>query len=115
MAQNVPIMLNENNAEDIQVSVTTNIPSVGTTLDLTGLTVEAYLKTAATTADTDSSTWKGSTASGEITVTNAPGGDLTVSVPGAAVSLTKAWWRVDVLSSGKRKTAAYGTVTVIAM
>lgn len=115
MAQNVPITLNEDNAEDIQVSISTNVPSDGTALDLTGLTVESYLKTAATSADTDSSTWKGSTATGEITVTNAPNGELTVSIPGAAVATAKGWWRVDILASGKRKTAVYGTVTVIAM
>lgn len=112
MANNVSLTLNENNDEDILVSVTTNQPAVGTKLDLTGVTVEAYLKKSASTSDTDPTTWKGTSAS-EITITDAVNGALTVSIPAASITTAMHWWRVDVIDSdSKRKTAVFGTVTV---
>lgn len=104
--------LNEANDETIKVTITTNVPSAGTPLDLTGKVVEAFLKTGAATADGDATTWKGSTATAEITVTDAAGGKASISVPAAAVTTAKKWWRCDVLTGGLRKTAAYGDVSV---
>lgn len=106
------ITLNENNDEDVSVSITTNIPAQGTTLNITGMTVEAYLKLSAATADTDASTWKGSTATSGVVMTDAFNGLVTVSIPASSVLLSMKWWRVDVISGGKRKTAVYGTVSV---
>lgn len=113
MASNQPISLNENNDEAIKVVITTNVPSVGTPLDLTTMTLEAYLKPNASTADTDPAVWKGTSGGGQITVTDAPNGKATISVPASAVVLTQAWWRCDVLSGGLRKTAVYGTLSVV--
>lgn len=105
--------LNESNDENLLASLTTNQPSAGTALNLTGLTVEAYLKPARTTADGDAAVWKGSTATSGVTVTNAAGGLIEVAIPAAAVTTAKGWLRIDVVTGGGlRKTAAYGAVTV---
>lgn len=113
MASQISLTLNENNDENINVVVTTNNPSPGTPLNLTGLTVEGYLKVSPATADADASTWKGSTATAEVTVTDAVNGKASIAVPASAIATTKSWWRCDVISGGKRKTAAYGSVTVV--
>lgn len=113
MATKQDISLNENNDENIKVTATTNVPTDGTTLDLTGKTVEAFLKPSKSTSDGDSSVWKGSTATTGVTVTDAVNGKLTVSIPAANITTTQGWWRVDVLSGGLRKTAIYGVVTVV--
>lgn len=104
--------LNENNDENITSTITTNQPTAGTVLNLTGLTVEAFLKPSAATADADGSVWKGSTATGEVTITSAAGGQIEIAIPAAAMTTTKGWLRIDVINTGKRKTAAYGAVTV---
>lgn len=113
MATSQAISLNENNDENVKVTITTNVPTDGTALDLTGKTVEAYLKPSKATADSDPAVWKGSTATSGVTVTDAANGKATVSIPAASITTTQAWWRVDVLSGGLRKTAIYGTVTVV--
>lgn len=113
MATNQAISLNENNDENVNVIATTNVPTAGTALDLTGKTVEAYLKPSKATADGDGAVWKGSTATTGVTVTDAPNGHLTVNIPAASVTTTQTWWRVDVLSGGLRKTVIYGAVTVV--
>lgn len=113
MANQVGITLNENNDENIKCTITTNDPTDGTTLNLTGFTVEAYLKTAAATADGDGTTWMGSTATTGVVFTVAASGTIEVQIPASAVTVAKTWWRVDVINaSSKRKTAVYGTVTV---
>ncbi|MEU0797173.1 hypothetical protein ABZ342_44525 [Amycolatopsis sp. NPDC005961] len=114
MAQKVDITLNENNDENVNCALTTNNPTAGTTLDLTGMTLEAFLKPSKSSLDTDGAVWKGtSSPAAGVTVTNAVGGLVTVSFPASAIDTTKTWWRIDVISSGgKRKTALYGTVTV---
>jgi hypothetical protein len=111
VAVKVDLTLNESNDEDIEVTLTTNKPAPGTALDLTGKTLEAYLKPSAATADADGSVWKGTSAA-EITITDAVGGKATIAAPGSAVQTTKKWWRIDVLNAGKRKTALYGDVAV---
>ncbi len=112
MASSVALALNENNDEEVNLVITTNVPTPGTALNVTGLVVEAFLKVSAATSDVDGSTWKGSTATGEVTVTDGPGGAVAIAIPAAAISTGKAWWRCDVISAGKRKTAIYGAVTV---
>lgn len=106
--------LNEANDERVLVTLTTNQPTAGTVLDLTGKTVEAYLKTAAATSDADPTTWKGSSADATpaVTITDAAGGKCEVKIPAAALTTAKTWLRVDVLTSGERKTGPFGAVTV---
>lgn len=115
MAIQVPLTLNENNDEEILATLTTNQPSAGTVLDLTGKTVEAYLKVSAATADSDASTWKGLSTGGSpaITITNAAAGQLTVLVPATSITTAMKWWRLDVLSGSLRKTSLYGVITVV--
>lgn len=119
MAQVVPITLNEDNDEEIAALLTTNRNADGSTanppiaLDLTGMSLEAYLKVKATTSDTDPSTWKGTSTAGDVVVTDAVAGQVTVNIPASAITAQMGWWRIDVLSAaGKRKTAIGGTVTV---
>jgi len=113
MATNQAISLNEKNDENVKVTITTNVPTDGTILDITGKTIEAFLKPSKATDDADGAVWKGSTATTGVTITDAPNGKCTVSIPAASVLTTMGWWRVDVLSGGLRKTAIYGTVTVV--
>jgi hypothetical protein len=112
MANKVDITLNEANDEAIKVVITTNVPVAGTTLDITGMSLEAFLKPTANSADTDPAAWKGTTGGGQITVTDAPNGKATISVPASAVTLTQGWWRCDTVNGGLRKTAVYGALTV---
>ena len=112
MATSQPITLNNNNDEDIDATITTNVPVPGTTLNITGFTIEAYFKTTAATSDTDPSTWKGSTATSGVTITDGPNGKISIAIPAASVVTSVGWYRVDVISAGKRKTAVYGTVAV---
>ena len=107
--------LNENNDENVRVTLTTNQPTAGTALDITGMTVEAYFKPSASTADSDGTVWMGSTAGGSpaITVLNAAQGQVEIAIPAAAVTTNKTWFRVDVISSGRRKTGPYGAVSVV--
>lgn len=113
MANKQDITLNENNDEVIRVVITTNVPTAGTTLDITGMSLEAYLKPTASTSDSDGAVWKGTSGGGQITITDAPNGKATISVPASAVVLTQGWWRCDVLSGGLRKTAVYGALSVV--
>lgn len=112
MAVSQPISLNENNDENVNVVATTNVPTAGTILNLTGLTFEAFLKPTKGSGDADAGVWKGTLGSG-VTVTDAANGKLTVSIPAASITITQGWWRVDALSGSLRKTIVYGIVTVV--
>lgn len=110
MAQKRDITLNEKNTEKINFSLVTNTPAADTDLDLTGKTLEAFLKPGASAADGDG--WTGTSGAGDVVVTNAASGDGYVKIPGASVTTTQTWWRLDVLNGTERKTALYGVVTV---
>lgn len=112
MANQMDLTLNENNDENVKVTITTNDPTDGTAVDLTGKTVEAFVKPSKSTADADGSVWKGSTATSGVTVTDAAAGKATISIPASALTTTQTWWRCDVVSGGLRKTAVYGVLTV---
>lgn len=112
MAEKRDLSLNENNDEEVLATITTNQPTDGTVLDLTGKTLEAFLKASAATADNDGSVWKGTTTGGEVVVTDAVNGKVTVKIPAASVTTSMKWWRLDVLNGSLRKTALYGVVTV---
>jgi hypothetical protein len=81
--------------------------------ELTGLSLEAFVKPTRATADSDGAVWKGTTTGGQITITDAAAGKATISIPGSALTTTQTWWRCDVLSGGLRKTAVYGVLTVV--
>lgn len=113
MATQQAITLNENNDENVKVTATTNVPTDGTALNLTGMTVEAFLKPSKASADNDAAGWTGSTATSGVTVTDAANGKFTISIPAAKVTTTQTWWRADAVSGGLRKTIIYGVVTVV--
>lgn len=113
MANSLTWTLNENNDEKVNFALTTNVPTAGTVLNLTGCVVEVYLKAGKGASDTDPAAWKGSTATTGVTVTDATNGLCYAQIPAAKVTTTQTWLRVDVLDAGGlRKTACYGPVTV---
>lgn len=107
MASQVDLTLYEANDEKLNFTITSNIPG----FSLVGKTVEVFVKPSASTADGDGAVWMGSTATGEVTVVDAD--EVYAEVPSAAVTLTKGWYRADVISSGLRKTAVYGELTIV--
>lgn len=109
MGVRTDLTLVEGNTETVEETVTDD--DTGQPFNLTGKTVEFYIKANATVPDTDPSVVKLSTATGEVTVTDAAGGVATVAVPAQAAGT--AWHRLDVVSGGSRKTAVYGPLYVI--
>lgn len=109
MASRQDLTLNEANDEMLRVAVSSNVSG----FTLVGKSLEAYVKATAGTADNDAGTWKGSTTTGEVVIVDA--GNCTVAIPGSALTTTKGWWRLDVIDTGKRKTAAFGTLTIVDM
>jgi hypothetical protein len=103
----VPLTLYENNDEKLNLTITSNV--VG--FSLVGKDMEAYVKASAATPDNDAGVWTGTSDDGDIVIEDAD--SAYVMIPAAAVTTTKAFYRVDVLSSGLRKTAVYGTLTVV--
>lgn len=113
MSNRHDLILREANDETVHVTITKNVPVAGTVFDLTGSTLEAYLKPSASTADGDASVWQGTSGGGQIVVTSAAAGQATIHIPAAATTTTKTWWRLDVITAGKRKTAAFGSCGVV--
>lgn len=103
------VTLYENNDEKLNFVVTSNVPG----FTLVGTTIEVFLKVSAATADNDAGVWKGSTVGGTVVIDDGDSG--YAMIPAASVTTTKGWYRVDVISGGLRKTAAYGGVTVVDM
>lgn len=113
MATRTDLTLYEANDEILVVGVITNQPNEGTALDLFGASVEAFLKVSAKADDSDNGVWKGTTDTGEVLIRDAAGGILEITIPGSVVTTTKGWWRCDVVLENLRKTAVYGSVTVV--
>lgn len=109
MPQRTDLTLIEGNTETVRETVTDD--DTGTAFDLTGRTVEFYVKANATVSDTDPSVVKLSTATGEITITDAINGVCEVTVPAQQPG---SWWRrLDVVDGTDRKTAIYGPLYVV--
>lgn len=106
------IVLAEFNDETIAASITQG----GNPKDITGFTLEAYLKPARGTADTAPGVVKLSTATGEITITNASQGQANIVIAAAdllSTNDTYTFWRLDCIDTGsKRNTAIFGVVTI---
>ena len=103
------LKLIEGNPETVRETVTDD--DTGSPYDLTGATINFYIKPSADTADTDPSVTKLSTSTSEITVTDAAGGVCTVAVPPQAAGTL--WRRLDVVTAGQAKTAVYGPLYVL--
>lgn len=108
MATKADLTLIEGNPETIRETITDD--DTGLPRNLTGLTIEFYVKPDATVPDTDPSVVKLSTATGEVTITDAANGVCQVAVPAQAAGTF--WRRLDVIASGQRKTAIYGPMYV---
>jgi hypothetical protein len=112
--QEVDITLAEFNDETLALAIT----SSGSPLNLTGLTLEMYLKTASGVADTDPSTLKLSTVTGEIVITNPTGGLATAAIASSHLQpggTAYGWYRLDTINAGKRNTAIFGKVGITSL
>lgn len=108
MPSRVNLVLYQVNTEEFTVAVTLD----GSAYDLTGATVEVYIKPTAATSDTDLSVSK-LTIGGGITVLDVPGGRVRVTVPsGVLTDPGLHWYRVDVVAALARRTAVLGTLYV---
>lgn len=102
MAELRTLTLTEGNDE--AVSITARVD--GEVYDLTGKTLEMYIKTDANQDDDDADLL--SSGGGEIVATDADGGVAEVSIPGEMLTTDKTFWRYDVVDSGARHTILYG-------
>jgi hypothetical protein len=75
-------------------------------LDLTGAVVEFIYKTTNAQSDDDAITIIGE-------IDDAINGIVTIEVGNELVTLTRKFFRIDVLSGTERKTAVYGPITVV--
>lgn len=108
MPSDVPLTLYEANDEKLNFTITSNI--VG--FNLSGVDeVEVYVKASAATPDNDAGVWKGSVTLGDVVIEDDDSG--YVIVPNTAVTTTKTWYRIDIISAGLRKTAVFGVLTVV--
>lgn len=108
--------LHEGNDEQLLVTLTTNQPTLGTALDLTGRTIEAVLKPTAGVDDDDAQVWTGSSAGADpaVTVIDADEGRVQVAIPASVITPRMRFLRVDVIDAdGLRKTGPYGPVPVV--
>lgn len=106
------LSLAEFNDETIDLTITAN----GVAMNLTGYTVNVYLKTKAGVSDTDPSTLKLSSAGTNpaVVITSATTGAVQVSIPNADLASTgSTFWRCEVVdSTGKQNTVFYGAVAI---
>jgi hypothetical protein len=103
------LKLIEGNPETVRETITDD--DTGAALNLTGKVINFYVKPSADTVDTDPAVTKLSTATGEITMTDAANGICTVAVPPQAAGTL--WRRLDVVTGGQPKTAVYGPLYVL--
>lgn len=110
---NLNLTLRERNDETIFVTITQQ-PG-GTPYDLTGHNMECWIKGAANYPDEADDSRSMSTVTGEITIVDPLAGQARIEVPASDLPAPgKQFIRIDVLSAdNKRKTAAYGSVTII--
>lgn len=108
MPAKTDLTLIEGNVETVRHTITQD--DTGTPLNLTGLTIEFYLKPDASVPDSDPSVTK-LTNPADITITDAVNGVCEVVVPAQAAGIR--WRRLDVIQGGSRRTAAYGPLIVV--
>jgi hypothetical protein len=106
------LVLLQRNDETVRLNITQD--DTGDPQDLTGVTVEVFIKPNAETADDDDAVTVLSTATSAIVI-DPPGSDgiAILTVP-AEVTATagESWWRADCVVAGDRKTAMYGPFIV---
>jgi hypothetical protein len=109
VAERRDLKLIEGNPETVRETITDD--DTGLPLNLTGKTLNFYIKPSADVADTDPAVTKLSTTGGQITITDAVNGICTVAVPPQAAGTL--WRRLDVVTAGQPKTAVWGPLYVL--
>lgn len=95
----------ENNDTPVHFTLTRD----GVAVDLSSATVEFHHKASRDDADGTPYT----VASGEVEITDAAGGEVTVTLDAADFSTPfPRWYHLDVVEGGDRLTYAYGTIKV---
>lgn len=98
---------------DMTYTGTATDADAGTPLDLTGVTLQMYIKPAADTDDDDPAVTVLSTETGDITITDPAAGAYSIAVPDTALTAAGVrWYRVDAITGGARKTIVYGPLKV---
>lgn len=104
----------ENNDPSIEFTLYTVSGTTKTPVNLSGVTIECYIKTSKEDTDT-AAVAKYTVANGKITViTPATAGRLRVDMLAADVGSTTAqFYHLDVVAAGRRTTYAYGAIKKI--
>lgn len=103
----------ERNDPTVTFTIQTKSGSTTTAVNLTGKTVELYLKTGPTVADTDATVRKYTVGDG-ITVTDATAGTISVAMTWTDLE-GKSCYHLDVLTSGRRLTHSYGGISFVGL
>lgn len=109
MPDRLNILLYEGNVEKASLVITKEDDD--TPQDITAAFIEVYIKPDRDVADNDGSVVKLSDSTGEVVKTSPLLGQATVTFPDDLPAGTL-WWRVDVILSGQRKTACFGTLLI---
>lgn len=106
------LVLLQRNNEKVRLDITEE--DTGDPQDLTGVTVEVFIKPNAETADDDDAATVLSTATGDITIQPpSTDGIALLTVPADLTTTAgESWWRADCIVDGFRKTAMYGPFIV---
>jgi hypothetical protein len=109
MARLLPLTLNEDNDETVDLTVTSNV-----FLTVADCTFELVIKASADADDEDGTVL--TVGDGITVVTTAPTATtvaLTATVPAADLAAPgRLFWRLDLLVGGQRHTALYGPLTI---
>lgn len=101
------LALLQRNTETVRLTILDE--DTGTPQDLTGVTVEVYVKPSAETDDDDPSV----TLLTAVAQSPASAGIATLTVPADVLAAAgESWWRVDCVAGDSRKTAMYGPFIV---
>lgn len=104
------LLLNQGNDETVSLALT---QASGAAFNLTGSTVNFYIKPSALTPDSAATVIKLSTTTGEVVVTDQLGGLATVTIPASDLKIPVGrFWRCDVVQGSTTKTALFGQVQV---
>ena len=107
------LSVTQGNHTTIDVAITDS--DTGGPYDLTGVTVEVYLKATAGQADNDAGTIL-LTSPSNIQINSAVNGTCTVTIIAANLPTAgRRWWRLDCVASGQRRTVMFGPMYVTAV
>lgn len=99
------LILHQYNDETVYATLYEDVAMLNP-IDLTGATVEFLYKTSNSQNDTDSLRLPA-------VILDAIGGKVSVEISNELVDLAKKFFRIDVISGTKRKTAVYGSISVL--